>query len=213
MTEMKRYSVGIDLGTSNTVLAYAEAGSQEVRVFEIEQLVSPGEVAARPLLPSVRYHAARGELAAGDLQLPWSGSRVAARPAAQARGASAAGVSMAGVSANRNADQQADPHASERAVPAAGSGSGAGSGAGSDTGLRAAPADGDSDTLPVVIGRLARVLGAQVPGRLVTSAKSWLSHASVDRVAPILPWGAADDVLKVFPLEATASYLPHVRAP
>ncbi len=212
MTEMKRYSVGIDLGTSNTVLAYAQAGSQEVRVFEIEQLVSPGEVAARPLLPSVRYHAARGELAAGDLQLPWSGSRVAARPAAQARGASAAGVSMAGVSANRNADQQADPHASERAVPAAGSGSGAGSGAGSDAGLRAAPADGDSDTPPVVIGRLARVLGAQVPGRLVTSAKSWLSHASVDRVAPILPWGAADDVLKVSPVEASASYLAHVRA-
>ncbi len=67
MTEMKRYSVGIDLGTSNTVLAYAEvgnpaAGSQEIRVFEIEQLVSLGEVAARPLLPSVRYHAAPGEL-------------------------------------------------------------------------------------------------------------------------------------------------------
>jgi len=71
MTEMKRYSVGIDLGTSNTVLAYAPAGSQEIRVFEIEQLVSPGEVAARPLLPSVRYHAAPGELDAGDLQLPW----------------------------------------------------------------------------------------------------------------------------------------------
>ena len=43
-----------------------------IRVFEIEQLVSPGEVAARPLLPSVRYHAAAGELNAGDLQLPWS---------------------------------------------------------------------------------------------------------------------------------------------
>ena len=42
MTEMKRYSVGIDLGTSNTVLAYAEAGSQQIRVFEIEQLVSRG---------------------------------------------------------------------------------------------------------------------------------------------------------------------------
>ena len=52
MNEMKRYSVGIDLGTSNTVLAYAEAGSQRIRVFEIEQLVSPGEVAARPLLPA-----------------------------------------------------------------------------------------------------------------------------------------------------------------
>ncbi|WP_175157588.1 Hsp70 family protein [Paraburkholderia fynbosensis] len=152
MSEMKRYSVGIDLGTSNTVLAYAQAGAQDgaalIRVFEIEQLVSPGEVAARPLLPSVRYHAGAGELSAGDLQLPWS-----------------------------TADR-----AAAHAPP------------------------------PVVIGRLARVLGAQVPGRLVTSAKSWLSHASVDRVAPILPWGAADDVRKVSPVDASASYLAHVRA-
>jgi molecular chaperone DnaK (HSP70) len=63
-----------------------------------------------------------------------------------------------------------------------------------------------------VVGRLARTLGAQVPGRLVASAKSWLSHASVDRVAPILPWGAADDVGKISPVAASASYLAHVRA-
>ncbi|MBN3803954.1 hypothetical protein GXB81_12955, partial [Paraburkholderia sp. Ac-20336] len=75
---MKRYSVGIDLGTSNTVLAYAETGSHEIRVFGIEQLVSPGEVAARPLLPSVRYHAAEGELSAADLPLPWSAASAAA---------------------------------------------------------------------------------------------------------------------------------------
>ncbi|WP_009915010.1 Hsp70 family protein, partial [Burkholderia humptydooensis] len=61
-------------------------------------------------------------------------------------------------------------------------------------------------------GTLARALGAQVPGRLVTSAKSWLSHASVDRLAPILPWGAADDGGKVSPVAASASYLAHVRA-
>ncbi|MFM0031789.1 hsp70 family protein [Paraburkholderia madseniana] len=155
MTEvkLKRYSVGIDLGTSNTVLAYAAVGSQEIRVFEIDQLVSLGEVAARPLLPSVRYHAAPGELSAGDLQLPWRAPDG---------------------SIGNAAGSQQDP--------------------------------------PVVIGRLARALGGQVPGRLVASAKSWLSHASVDRVAPILPWGAADDVRKVSPVEASASYLAHVRA-
>jgi len=148
---MKRYSVGIDLGTSNTVLAYAEIGSHEIRVFGIEQLVSPGEVAARPLLPSVRYHAAEGELSAADLQLPWSGASTAAN-------------------------------------------------------------HGKDAAQPVVVGRLARLLGAQVPGRLVASAKSWLSHASVDRIAPILPWGAPDDIRKVSPVEASASYLAHVRA-
>ena len=60
-----RYSVGIDLGTTHTVLAYAPArgGSPAVRIFAIEQLVAPGEIAARPLLPSARYHVAPGTLA------------------------------------------------------------------------------------------------------------------------------------------------------
>jgi molecular chaperone DnaK (HSP70) len=62
-----------------------------------------------------------------------------------------------------------------------------------------------------VIGQLARKLGAQVPGRLVASAKSWLSHPDVDRMAPILPWGADADVPKVSPVEASASYLAHLR--
>jgi hypothetical protein len=61
-------------------------------------------------------------------------------------------------------------------------------------------------------GRFALELGAQVPGRLVASAKSWLSHASVDRMAPILPWGAEASCRKVSPVAASASYLAHVRA-
>ena len=141
---MSRYLVGIDLGTSNTVVAYAAAGDAEIRLLPIDQLVGPGEVAAPPLLPSVRYHPAPGELDATSVRLPWA------------------------------------------------------SGAGDD----ATP----------VIGRYARDLGAQVPGRLVTSAKSWLSHAGVDRSAAILPWGAGEDVAKVSPLAASASYLAHVHA-
>lgn len=69
-----RYLVGIDLGTTHTVVAYADSaeGPQApIKLFEIEQLVGPGEVMARPLLPSVRYHPAAGELDAGDVQLPW----------------------------------------------------------------------------------------------------------------------------------------------
>ncbi|MFA9217439.1 MAG: Hsp70 family protein, partial [Sphingomonadaceae bacterium] len=44
------------------------------------------------------------------------------------------------------------------------------------------------------------------------SAKSWLSHPSVDRTAAILPWGAEADVGKVSPVAASASYLAHLRA-
>jgi hypothetical protein len=61
------------------------------------------------------------------------------------------------------------------------------------------------------VGELAREQGALVPGRLVSSAKSWLSHGGVDRTAAILPWGAGDDVRKISPVEASARYLGHVR--
>jgi DNA-K related protein/Hsp70 protein len=55
------------------------------------------------------------------------------------------------------------------------------------------------------------LLGAKTKGRLVTSAKSWLSHPSVDHTAQILPWGGADGIEKVSPVDASASYLRHIR--
>jgi hypothetical protein len=73
-------------------------------------------------------------------------------------------------------------------------------------------AEGAGPGAAVVIGQFARQLGVQVPGRLVVSAKSWLSHAGVDREAPILPWGASVDAGKVSPVAASASYLAHVRS-
>lgn len=102
-------------------------------------------MAARPLLPSVRYHPADGELAAADVRLPWP---------------------------------FADP-------------------------------GGVAD---VIVGELARERGSRTPGRLVASAKSWLSHAGVDRTAPILPWGAAEDIARVSPVAASAGTLAYSRA-
>ncbi|MGB5545042.1 MAG: hypothetical protein WBM74_00600, partial [Polyangiales bacterium] len=67
--------IGIDLGTTHTLLAFADTkreGEPDVELFEIEQLVAPGEVAPRPLLPSLRYHPASAELSEGDLHLPWA---------------------------------------------------------------------------------------------------------------------------------------------
>ncbi len=60
-------------------------------------------------------------------------------------------------------------------------------------------------------GTFARDHGAKVPARLVSSAKSWLCHAKVDRQARILPWGAGEEVRKVSPVEATSAYLKHIR--
>ncbi|RUM89760.1 MAG: Hsp70 family protein [Thermodesulfatator sp.] len=63
-----------------------------------------------------------------------------------------------------------------------------------------------------VVGKWARVRGAEVPGRLVSSAKSWLCHRGVDRTAPILPLDAAPDCQKISPVVATATYLRHFKS-
>lgn len=134
------YLVGIDLGTTHTVVAYlpSQQTADAIKIFAIDQLVAPGEIAAKSLLPSVRYHPAAGEISAAD--------QVFAPPGETA-----------------------------------------------------------------IIGEAARVLGAKSLGRLVTSAKSWLSHPAIDPQADILPWGSHEDVVKVSPLDASASYLAHIR--
>ena len=63
-----------------------------------------------------------------------------------------------------------------------------------------------------VVGEFARVQGGRVPARLVSSAKSWLAHAGVDRGAKILPWGAPEDVPRISPIGASARVLGHIRA-
>lgn len=68
------HSVGIDLGTTHTALAYAEVGEAGGRteVLPIPQLVAKGAVEPRPLLPSFLYFAHASE---GPLALPWDASR------------------------------------------------------------------------------------------------------------------------------------------
>ena len=61
------------------------------------------------------------------------------------------------------------------------------------------------------VGEFARIQGAKVPGRLISSAKSWLCHSGVDRKAPILPWGDVGAVSKRSPVEVSALYLRHMR--
>jgi hypothetical protein len=67
-----------------------------------------------------------------------------------------------------------------------------------------------TDSLEVV-GEGARKLGSRIPSRLVSSAKSWLCHAGVDRHAKILPWQSTEDGKRLSPVEASALYLAHLR--
>lgn len=75
-----RYLVGIDLGTTHTVVAYTpisdDLESSPIKIFEIDQLIAPGEVARKPLLPSFRYHPADGEIDPSQLVLPWDNTPV-----------------------------------------------------------------------------------------------------------------------------------------
>src|ERR1700733_9402894 len=136
-----QYVIGIDLGTTNCALAYApQTGDPReqapVALFEVPQLVNPGEVRDEPLLPSFLYLPGSSDFPAGSIGLPW--------------------------------DQ----------------------------------------TAQYVVGGLAQKRGAEVASRLVSSAKSWLSHPGVDRTAPILPWGGPEKsgpegIAKVSPVDAS----------
>ena len=66
-----RYAVGIDLGTTHCAISTARLEHPVVRLLQVPQLVAPGEVAERPLLPSFTYLPAPGELSEGDRTLPW----------------------------------------------------------------------------------------------------------------------------------------------
>jgi molecular chaperone DnaK (HSP70) len=64
-----------------------------------------------------------------------------------------------------------------------------------------------------IVGRLARRRAAEMPGRVVRSAKSWLGHHTADRAAPILPWGSEDigPDQKISPVRASALILNYLR--
>ncbi len=63
----------------------------------------------------------------------------------------------------------------------------------------------------VIVGELARNVGARTPIRLISSAKSWLCHPGVDRRAPILPAESPEEVPRLSPLDASVHYLRHMR--
>ena len=71
-----RFVVGIDLGTTNSAVAWAKPGGEaRVQPFAVRQLVAEGEVLPRPSLPSAIYLAGEHDVPAGALALPWHDDR------------------------------------------------------------------------------------------------------------------------------------------
>ena len=136
-----RFVVGIDLGTTNSAVAYVDAQQErwEVKTLNVLQVVAPFQVEPRETLPSFHYQGTPAEIKEGAMRLPWTA---------------------------------------------------------------AAPS--------YAVGAYARDEGSGNPGRLVASAKSWLSHSGVDRTAELLPWHGDTDVERLSPVEASSRYLRHI---
>jgi hypothetical protein len=84
---MRRFAVGIDLGTTNTVVASASLAGGPAQVFEVSQWVAAGEVGRRSLLPSVLYAPLDGEADADPFgDAPWVIGQLARRRAAEVPG-------------------------------------------------------------------------------------------------------------------------------
>ena len=83
-------SIGIDLGTTNSALAFSDG--EKIHPFAVAQTVQPGEVRAEELLPSFAYIPGPKEFAAGAIALPWDDDpRLVIGTLARRRGAENAG--------------------------------------------------------------------------------------------------------------------------
>lgn len=72
-----RFVIGIDLGTTNSVVAYSplDADKPHVEVLSVPQLVAPATVESRATLPSFVYLAAPHELGKSTYDVPWESGR------------------------------------------------------------------------------------------------------------------------------------------
>jgi len=69
-----QFVIGIDLGTTNSVLAYSalNEAQPQVLLLPIPQLVAANTIESRSMLPSFLYQCTHEESAAGSFSLPWN---------------------------------------------------------------------------------------------------------------------------------------------
>jgi len=70
---MATYAIGIDLGTTNSVIAYTRLDQDDAQpqVLSVPQLVAPATVESRLQLPSFLYLGSAHEADTGNYDLPW----------------------------------------------------------------------------------------------------------------------------------------------
>lgn len=67
----KRFSLGIDLGTTNSAIAITDLESDQTEIVEVTQFVGPNQVGEKPTLPSALYIPHRDEFPENSFPLPW----------------------------------------------------------------------------------------------------------------------------------------------
>ena len=84
-----RFSLAIDLGTSNSAIAIADLESGETRIIEIAQTLGPNQIGEMPTLPSAIYIPHSEEFPESSFPLPWNdaGERAIIGQFARERGA------------------------------------------------------------------------------------------------------------------------------
>ena len=66
-----RFSLGIDLGTSNSAIAISDIDSERTEVIELTQVLGPNRIGEKPILPSALYLPHPDEFPEGAFPLPW----------------------------------------------------------------------------------------------------------------------------------------------
>src|SRR5438132_13995607 len=67
-----RFSLAIDLGTSNSAIAIADLESGETRTIEIAQTLGPNQIGEMQTLPSATYIPHSEEFPESSFPLPWN---------------------------------------------------------------------------------------------------------------------------------------------
>ncbi len=136
-----RYIIGIDLGTTNTAVAWLDTHTEdaEPQIFHVPQVTELGETDEMETLPSFVYLPDPPDINEGALDLPW----------AEARDYS--------------------------------------------------------------VGQFARKNASTLPGKVISSSKSWLCANNVDRTSPILPWNRNNPERQLSPVAAARTILEHIR--
>jgi len=67
-----RFSLGIDLGTSNSAVAIADLETDQTRIVDVAQILGPNQLGGRPTLASALYVPHGEEFPEGSFPLPWN---------------------------------------------------------------------------------------------------------------------------------------------